>query len=757
MVSLGRLTGTVALVLLGTTGGTFAAAADAPDETVLEEITVTAQKRSESLQDVPISIATVSPAQLTELSVAGEDIRVLSGRIPNLNVESTYGRVFPRFYVRGLGNDDFTLNAQSPVEMYYDDVVLENVVLKGMPAFDLEGIQVLRGPQGTLWGKNATGGAIILTSRKPTQDTEAYASASLGNFNAVNSEAAIGGSLVEGTLAGRVSVLYEKRDGWVHNVVTGGYLDGYDDTAWRAQLSWTPGGAFTALAQVHGRSLNGNSTLFIGDPKDPANVGSPYTWCLCKNNIAIPNDHNADQQVHQQGASLRMTYDLASAVLTSLTGYETGGLSTVGEVDGSPRGQDINASYVHGLHQITEELRLASPDNAQVTWQAGLFYFDEVLHFDNTTVNDSFQDAQGNPGFGAYQSVAQNSKSYAGFAQARWPLLDRLHLTTGARYTRDKVDLFNDTAVYTPKATDIYAVPNFVTDPFYAPAQMHGPDSFYSFIPRFSSMGGSWGKATWDVSLDYTVNDQVNTYARVARGYHGGEIASFAIFSPLAQAGPETVTSYELGVKTLTSDRRLRFNAAAFYWDYRGKQTTAYHSENGQEVISLFNARGGIGYGGEWDLDYQILRSLRLSVNGGYTKTKILDTSIQDPRAPANVPTPLSLDGQPFTFAPVWTGTVSGEWTHAMPRGEGFISSAWTYRGSEVFQVQAFVQPQYSTGGYWEGSGRAGWRFDNAEIAAWIRNATNSVGRTSALNVGGYAVVFNGPRTYGIELLMRLH
>lgn len=730
----------------------FAQAAEVGDGAVLEEITVTAQKRSESLQRVPLSVAALTDAQLAQLASGGDDIRILSGRVPNLNVESTFGRVYPRFYIRGIGNEDFTLNAQQPVAMYYDEVVLENPVLKGMPAFDLERIEVLRGPQGSLWGKNATAGAVHLISRKPSDDLDGYTRLSLGNFNAVNTEAAIGGALIEETLSGRVSMLYQKRDGWVRNVVTGNKLDGYTDAAWRAQLQWTPSDNLVALARVHGRSLDGTSTLFHGDPSAPANAGNPYRWRLRKDEIALESDHGSDQRVHQHGASLRVSYDWGAVSLVSLTAYESGDMDTVGDVDGSPRPTLINASYMDALHQFTQELRLASRSEGPLGWQAGVYYFDEGMRYANTTANNTFQTPDGLPGFGAYQIARQESKSYAAFGELRWAFTDQLRVAAGARYTRDKVDFWQDSSSFTPKPTDLAAVPDFVNDPFYL-AGGRGPGPW--FLPRFSSISGDWDEVTWDASVSYAANDQVNLYSRVARGYHGGVITGQAIFDPLQKADPETVTSYEVGVKSESADQRLRINAAAFYYVYDDKQLVAYHIlGSGQEIISLFNAKGGTGYGAELDLDYQLFESLRLSLDAGYVKTKVKGpTEIPDPRSSGSAP-PLDITGQSFAFAPEWTGSVGAEWTRVTPQGQWFASSEWAYRGAENFQLGAFVQPKFEADGYWEGSGRVGLRRDNFELAGWIRNATNSTGRTSALDVNGYAIVFNGPRTYGIELSM---
>jgi iron complex outermembrane receptor protein len=204
------------------------------------DIVVTAERREERARDVPISISTLDQSAYSNITAGGADIRALSSRVPNVNAESTYGRVYQRFYIRGLGNPDYTINAQSPVSIYMDDVLEENAYLRGMPAFDIQRIEVLRGPQGTLYGKNATAGAINIVTVKPSDELSGYAKVNYGNMGTTNVEGAIGGGLIKDVLSARVSVSYQHRDDWVKNIVTGNKINGYDDLAARGQLLFTP-------------------------------------------------------------------------------------------------------------------------------------------------------------------------------------------------------------------------------------------------------------------------------------------------------------------------------------------------------------------------------------------------------------------------------------------------------------------------------------------------------------------------------------
>src|SRR5688572_3490304 len=196
----------------------------------LQEVTVTAERRAENIRDVPNSVSTVSGEDLDVLSTGGQDVRLLAARIPSLNVESSFGRAFPRFYIRGYGNGDFRLNASQPVSLVYDDVVQENPILKGFPIFDLEQIEVLRGPQGTLFGRNTPGDVVKFDSVEPSSDFGGYVNLSEATYNIANIEGAINIPLGE-DWAARFSGLYQHRDDYVGNSLTGDddIYEGYND------------------------------------------------------------------------------------------------------------------------------------------------------------------------------------------------------------------------------------------------------------------------------------------------------------------------------------------------------------------------------------------------------------------------------------------------------------------------------------------------------------------------------------------------
>ena len=241
-----------------------ATAQQAPEVGKLAPVNVTAERRTENVQDVPNSVSTLGSEILEAIGTSGQDVRVLSGRVPSLNIESSFGRAFPRFYVRGYGNTDFRLNASQPVSLVYDDIVQENPILKGFPVFDVDRIEVLRGPQGTLFGRNTPAGVVKFESVRPTKSLEGYGSLSFGTFKTINAEGAVNVP-TSGDSALRFSALNQTRDDWVHNTVPGGRtqdFEGYRDTAFRAQWSIEPSKDLSALVNVHARDLDGSARLF---------------------------------------------------------------------------------------------------------------------------------------------------------------------------------------------------------------------------------------------------------------------------------------------------------------------------------------------------------------------------------------------------------------------------------------------------------------------------------------------------------------
>ncbi len=294
-----------------------------PDSGLLEEVIVTATRRAENIQDVPISITALTPAEIEQISAGVPDIRFLSGRVANLTIESSYGRVFPRFYIRGYGNTDFDLNSSQPVSYVVDEIVQENPLLKGFPVFDVERIEVLRGPQGTLFGRNTPAGVVKVDSVKPVGVPDGYFRASYGSFSQARVEGAIGTGFGNGWST-RLSVLYMHQDDYVNNGYTGedDAYAGFNEWAARFQLAYDNGGKFRALFNLHGRGVDGSAILFRANiiqqgtnRLDPENYRRKTVWF----------DGQNYQDLDQFGGFARFEWDIGNLTLSSITGYEIPG------------------------------------------------------------------------------------------------------------------------------------------------------------------------------------------------------------------------------------------------------------------------------------------------------------------------------------------------------------------------------------------------------------------------------------------------
>ncbi|MGH6978971.1 MAG: TonB-dependent receptor plug domain-containing protein, partial [Brevundimonas sp.] len=328
---------------------------------------------------------------------AGDDILALSGRVPGLYAETTTGRIFPRFYIRGLGNIDFYLGASQPVSIIQDDVVLEHVVLKSNPVYDMDQVEVLRGPQGSLFGRNTTAGIIKIDTIKPTTDRwTGRASASYGEYNSVNVDAGVGGPIIQDVLAVRVSGLYQRRDDWIDNTYSGPSADGtvspkkdamggFEERDARIQLLLAPtGSGFSMLTSFHARKYEGTSTIFH---RAAFTKGSNDVSQEPRDKIALDEAHNNPQAYDTYGASSRIAMDFGPVTLTSISAWEStsgysrgdtdGGAAADYPVNGVANGYGQSQGNVRDLDQLSQELRLSSNGDTRFKWQVGGMWFDQ--------------------------------------------------------------------------------------------------------------------------------------------------------------------------------------------------------------------------------------------------------------------------------------------------------------------------------------------------------------------------------------------
>lgn len=734
-----------AIALACVHGTSFAQQQEAapPEPAKLGTVTVTAERRAENIKDVPVSVSTLSGERLDVLNSGGDDVRFLASRVPSLNIESSFGRAFPRFYIRGYGNTDFRLNASQPVSLVYDDVVQENPILKGFPVFDLAQVEVLRGPQGTLFGRNTPGGVVKFDSAKPRLNKlEGYGSLSYGSFGTTNFEGAVNAPLAE-DWALRVSTLVQRRSDWVENTYEAGPtqdLEGYRDAAVRAQLLFEPHKDFSALLNVHLRDLDGSARLFR------ANIIQPGTNELVpdfdERKIAI--DGKNESTLRSEGANLRLRWGLGEMSLYSITGWETVDTYSRGDIDGGfgavfapPSGPGtipFSSETADGIpkhNQFTQEFRLESNTAGPLGWQAGLYYFNEDYKLESFSY-DSLSGGVEN----GYERSHQKNTAYAAFGALTYAATPDLKLRGGLRYTHDKKD---------------FAVEDYYSQVFGTPPDMA---ALANGGPLTASLSDS--KVSWDFSGTYVLNADTNLYARVANGFRAASVQGAGAFNAQSVAEPETNTSFEAGIKADLFDRRARVAFGVFHYTLKDQQLTAVGGANNGNI--LLNADKTVGQGFELDLQGYLTDNLLVTLGASYNDTKIKDPTlavatcaactVTDPR---NAAGQALIDGNPLPQAPKWIANFTLRYGMPVGDGEAFVYTDWAYRSKVnffLYESVEFTGKSLLTGGL-----RLGylWGDGKYEAAVFGRNITDQIRVTGGIDFNNLTGFINEPRTFGVQ------
>ena len=720
-------------------------ASDAQAQIVLEEIVVTAQKRVENVQDVPISISVISQERMDTFRSGGKDIRFLSSKVPSLVVESDFGRIFPRFYIRGIGNTDFDQNASQPVSLIYDDVVYENPMLKGFPIFDTGRVEVLRGPQGTLFGRNTPAGIVKIESIKPGQEFDAYVKVGVGNLDVTDFEAAIGGGLNENWSA-RLSLLHQTRGDWVANRASDidpslaslddpSFLEGHTEFAFRLQLAYDSD-TFSALFNAHGRDLDGTATLFR------ANIIEPGTndFVAGFDPEVVNFDGKNEQTAESFGVSARLEWELGDYTVTSITAYETvetfsradveGGIGAVFLPISGPGFIPFPAQTADGIpdhDQVTQELRINNDATERFSWQAGLFYFDEHL------VVDSFNYSDRTDVFDGFAQQEQDTEAYAIFGQFDYDLSDDLVLTAGVRYSDDSKDYVAERSL----------------DPFGGP----------TLAPTFRNVSDS--EVSGNISLNYTINNDVSVYGRFARGFRAPSIQGRVLFGDaVTVAQSETLNSFEVGVKSQLMDNRLRLNVAAYVLEISDQQLTGGSGTANANV--LLNADTTKGSGLEVDAEFLATENLSLSMGFSFNSTEIDDPtlSVLPCGAPCTVldpvgsfPGSVSIDGNDLPRAPEVTTNFVARYTKPLAGGDLVLQTDWVYR--DEFSMFLYNSAEFRAPSLLEGGINVGYVTDRWEVGVYGRNITDELELIAAIDFNNLEGIINEPRTYGIEATFR--
>jgi len=716
----------LALTAVMPIGSAFADTAAAPaTEPQLETVTVTAQRRTENIKDVPVSVSMLKAENLDVLLSGGQDIRFLAGKTPSLNVESSNGRTFPRFYIRGYGNTDFSTFASQPVSLIYDDVVQENPILKGFPVFDVAGVEVLRGPQGTLFGRNTPAGVVKFESEKPNlKGVDGYYSLSWGTHNTVNAEGAANIPL-SSEWAMRVSTLRQHRDNFVDNTFTkqNDVLEGYNEHAERVQFLYKPNADFNALFNVHSRETTGSARLFRANiiKKGTDDLADGYDF------TKINTNGQNMQNLSTNGANARLTWDLGSVKLFSITGYEgVDNYYSRGDIDGgTPAGPGFIPFQVEtgggltGLHQYSQEFRVESKNAGPLNWQTGVYYFKESADgYSNNYNSDTGAQT-------SHLASHQNNEAEAIFGSVTYDVSNVWSVRGGLRYTNDKKDF------RTVEAVNVVQI---------------GP----------KSVDESKSKVNWDLSSTYKINQDVNAYARVATGFRAPSIAAANSSVPITVADAETITSYEAGIKADLFNRRARANLSVYDYEVKNQQLTVVGGTS--NVTKLINAAKTAGRGVEGDFEAFVTSDFKVTGSASYNFTKIEDPSLSVNKCaqctitnPINAAGRVVIDGNPLPQAPKWILNATARYNWALENGNLFVLTDWSYRSKInffLYEAKEFTGKSLLEGGLRVGYNWAGGKY---EVAAFARNITNTQRVVGAIDFNNLTGFVNDPRQFGVQ------
>ena len=725
----------------------------------LEQVTVTARRRAEESQDVPTPITTLSGAQLESQRIY--KIQDLQQALPSVNVAYTHARV-SSFAVRGIGNNPASDGLEGSAGIYLDNVYLGRPGMAAFDMMDIEQLELLRGPQGTLFGKNTTAGVLNIATRGPTFTPERSVQVSGGQDGYFQGKGSFSGPITD-TLAGRVSFYRTRDDGYLNNRYDGRTLLGGEREGIRGQLLFKPNEDFSLrwINEYNSEnSSSGSSVIYGAGPvfwKRAELVGAHPE--LGKSNI----DGRQNVSVHQNASSVEANWNLAGGyTLTSISAYRSWHFNPANDAD--QLDVPVIKDYGFEVHdrQFSQEIRLASPKGDFFDYVVGAYAFKQNL---GNRIFTDFGPLADLDLIGANLNALNNinskvngkvnTESYALFAQGTWHLSDRLDFSAGIRGTYEEkeanVQRFAPTgggpAVVIPGVVDGNAVRAGQVGA-YDSGNLHMHNAAPSFL----------------ASVSYHFDDDVLGYASLSHGEKSGGVNLAVASAPSAGAesllvGPERANDAELGVKSQLFDHRLQLNANVFWTGVNGYQATTYYQPPGALTgyQLLTNAGSVRSRGVELEATAVPVRGLTVNVNGSFNDVTYL--SFKNAPCPAEVvgATTCDLTGKPVAGASRWIGNVNGEYKWPRVNGvEPYATGSYAYRSesegtldnSDLSKINGYGLANFSVGA------RVGYGDGLLDASLWVKNAFDkeyylAVG--NGIN-GLYTASPGQPRTAGVTV-----
>ena len=733
------VTGVGVLSLAAAASNAFAQDAAENEDAAVDsvDIIVTAQRREERVQDIPVAISAFGANQIERGGIAS--LESLAPRVPSFYFGS-FGAARPQLYIRGIGTRSFDPGSESSVGVFADDVYLGRSSGSFGAMKDIERIEVLRGPQGTLYGRNTIGGAINVITKAPSDEFTGNFEAGISNFDGYNLFGAVGGPIAGEKLMFRAAAWREERDGYVTNTTTGNRFQGLENTGGRLRATIAPVAALKIDLTAE-YMKDGDKAAFGG--LNQGTFGAPGSVFFRGSGTASVNTNlrrgalSFDPFLNREVESYigRIEYDAGSATITSISALRKLDIRDGRDLEGSSL-DVLDQSSAENSKQFTQELRIAStPDGnlsigGLVDWIVGGFYY-----HDTSDRTDSFRVGLNSAVRAAAGTTATDValsdykiESYALFGQATFHLTGALDVTLGGRYTNDKKRA-TQAGTTTDRAPIIVAA--FTTT---------NRASYKSFDPR--------------IVVAYKLTPDANVYASYSTGFKSGGF-QFVPFSK-AQADvlfePEDIKAYEVGFKTEWLDRALRINGAAYYYDYRNLQISRIVLPPGTTApVSLIsNAASSTIKGMDLEITARPSRNFEVNVAYGYLDAKY-------DRYIFNATTDFS--NTRMVRAPEHSINVGAEWRIPMPDdGEFSLRADYALTG-DFFHEPGEGNIAFGTGipltaedGYGLLDLRATLRKHNWRITAYATNVANNRYRRTINALGNTVVGFAGmPRIYGVK------
>jgi iron complex outermembrane receptor protein len=767
---------------------------------LLEEIIVTARKRTENLQDVPLSAEVISGQTLADYNI--KSLSELSQSVPGIQLNATGAG--GQFFIRGVGSGTSVFFDQS-VGTFIDDIYHGRTRVAEEAFLDLDRIEVLKGPQSTFFGNNAIAGALNIVTAKPTQEFGGSVRALYGQYGQYAGEGMLNIPL-NSDLAVRIAVIGDGLSGWAKDPYAGHDQPDSNNKAGRITFLYRPSDDFDATLKVEGGSNRQSNGGVVGDCPPPAPfetaTGASNPGLFCKNAITagytlginnFRNTTNAGQGINLSTFEdvLALHYRLGEDTLTSVTGFYNYHFTEDVDADGTPL-QLLNLQTAEAYHQFSQELRISSPQGQTLEWLAGLYVQNDHLagygtdltyYFDTPTVQKSYPTLVPYLPLAQQVPVVQDEHAYAAFASLNWHVTDQLTVGAGLRGSW----VYKNTSSAQLYGTGSGTYGGFIP----LPDSLQATAGKLLGVPKPAwSAANSYNAAQPSAEIDYKIVPSMMLYATYARGFLAGDPTDVGYVPPATGIVtppilPEHVNAYEVGFKSNLFENHLRLNFDVFRSNYRDLQVTsnivAATTATGTTLVNETTNAGssrtqGAELSGEWVLSGFRFQTAVTYLNARYISYPgVTLTAAQTYcHAAATAKTPgcllefpngvgatQDLSGQPTSYAPTWSGSLTTSYTAALPRGYHFITEADVYASSTYFYGNnGLDDPEQMQPGYARLDGRLSLEGPNGRWAVdlVLKNMTDKVivlggagGTALPATAGSTLLQIDQPRNVAIQ------